>query len=61
MLANLATFHRSVAPAVVSHYDATPVIDIYGAVQGTDLGFVAAQIDKLVAATQARRCRAART
>ena len=37
------------APAVVSHYDATPVIDIYGSVQGTDLGFVAAQIDKVIA------------
>ena len=30
LLANLASFHRSVVPAVVSHYDATPVIDIYG-------------------------------
>ncbi|MGH8323447.1 MAG: efflux RND transporter permease subunit, partial [Steroidobacteraceae bacterium] len=30
MLANVATIHRSVAPAVVSHYDAQPVIDIYG-------------------------------
>ena len=46
MLANLATIRRSVAPRVVSHYNATPVIDIYGAVQGTDLGFVAAQINR---------------
>ncbi|HET7757698.1 MAG TPA: efflux RND transporter permease subunit, partial [Steroidobacteraceae bacterium] len=52
LLANLASFHRSVAPAVVSHYNATPVIDIYGAVAGTDLGFIAAQIDRLVAATR---------
>ena len=52
MLANLASFSRGVAPAVVSHYDATPVIDIYGAVEGTDLGFIAAQINKLVAETQ---------
>jgi multidrug efflux pump subunit AcrB len=52
LLANLAGFHRSAAAAVVSHYDATPVIDIYGALQGTDLGFMAAQIDKLVAATR---------
>jgi multidrug efflux pump subunit AcrB len=49
MLANLASFHRSVGPAVVSHYDATPVIDIYGAMQGADLGFMSAQINKLVA------------
>jgi len=52
MLANLASFSRGVAPAVVSHYDATPVIDIYGAVEGTDLGYIAAQINKLVAQTQ---------
>jgi multidrug efflux pump subunit AcrB len=52
MLANLATFRRSVAPGVVSHYNAAPVIDIYGAVQDTDLGFVSTQIDRLVAATR---------
>jgi CzcA family heavy metal efflux pump len=51
LLANLASFHRSVAPAVISHYDAVPVIDIFGAVERTDLGFVAAQVDKLVADT----------
>jgi multidrug efflux pump subunit AcrB len=52
LLANLASFHRSVAPAVVSHYDATPVIDIFGAVEGTDLGFVSAQIDNVIADAQ---------
>ncbi|HEY2276335.1 MAG TPA: efflux RND transporter permease subunit [Steroidobacteraceae bacterium] len=52
MLANLASFHRSVGPAVVSHYDATPVIDIYGSMQGADLGFMSAQINKLVAQTR---------
>jgi multidrug efflux pump subunit AcrB len=51
MLANLASFHRSVGPAVVSHYDATPVIDIYGSMQGADLGFMSARINKLVAET----------
>ncbi len=49
LLANLASFHRSVAPAVVSHYNASPVIDIFGAIEGTDLGFVAAQINRAVA------------
>ncbi|MBV8342678.1 MAG: efflux RND transporter permease subunit, partial [Gammaproteobacteria bacterium] len=52
MLANLASFSRGVAPAVVSHYDATPVIDIYGSVERTDLGYIAAQIRKQVAATR---------
>src|SRR2546430_2188079 len=49
LLANLASFHRTVAPAVVSHYDATPVVDIFGAVEGADLGFVAAQIERVLA------------
>src|SRR5947199_2940590 len=49
LLANLASFHRSVAPAVVSHYDATPVVDIFGAVEGADLGFVAAHIQRVLA------------
>jgi multidrug efflux pump subunit AcrB len=52
MLANLASFHRSAGPAVVSHYNATPVIDIYGSMQGADLGFMSAQINKLVAETR---------
>ena len=52
LLANLATFSRSTSPAVVSHYDATPVIDVYGAVDGTDLGYVASQIKHIVADTK---------
>ena len=52
LLANVATIKRSAAPAVVSHYDAETVIDIYGSAQGTDLGFIAAEIDKALAATQ---------
>ena len=48
ILSSIASIHRSVAPAVVSHYNATPVIDIYGSVQGSDLGFVASQINKIV-------------
>jgi multidrug efflux pump subunit AcrB len=34
---------------VVSHYDAQPVIDIFGAVQGRDLGAVAKEIQKIIA------------
>jgi CzcA family heavy metal efflux pump len=49
LLANLASVHRGVAPAVVSHYDATPVIDIYGGVEGMDLGFVSSRIDRVIA------------
>ncbi len=52
MLANLSSFRRSMTPAVVSHYDATPVIDIYGAADGEDLGYISTQINKLVADTK---------
>lgn len=31
----------AVQPQVVSHYDITPVVDVYAAVQGRDLGAVA--------------------
>ena len=49
LLSNLASVHRSVAPAVVSHYNATVALDIFGSVDGIDLGFVASQINKIVA------------
>ena len=52
ILSNLASIQRSVAPAVVSHYNATPAIDIFGSVQGTDLGYVSAQINKIISAAQ---------
>lgn len=48
VLANLASFKRSVGPAVVSHYNALPTIDIFGAVQDTDLGSVADELLRLV-------------
>jgi multidrug efflux pump subunit AcrB len=49
LLSNVATVRRGVAPAVISHYNATPAIDIYGSVDRVDLGYVASQIDKIVA------------
>jgi multidrug efflux pump subunit AcrB len=52
ILSNLASIHRSSAPAVVSHYNATPAIDIYGSVQGADLGYVSAQINEIIAAAR---------
>ncbi len=48
ILSNVATTRRSVAPAVVSHYNAQTAFDIFGNVQGTDLGFVAAQFNKVI-------------
>jgi multidrug efflux pump subunit AcrB len=48
LLANLATIKRGVGPAVVSHYDSRPVLDIYGSVDGTDLGTVATAVNGIV-------------
>jgi multidrug efflux pump subunit AcrB len=49
ILGGLATITRGFGPAVVSHYDAQPIIDIYGAVQGRDLGSVAQNIRAQIA------------
>jgi CzcA family heavy metal efflux pump len=48
LLGNLATFSRSMEQGVVSHYDVQPVIDVYGDVQGRDLGGVARDFQKYV-------------
>ena len=48
ILANLATFHHGVGPGVVSHYNVKPAIDIFGGVQGTDLGSVAQRIRQVI-------------
>jgi multidrug efflux pump subunit AcrB len=48
ILAGLASFSRSGEMAVVSHYDITPVLDIFGAVDGRDLGGVARDIQPIV-------------
>ena len=48
ILSNVASFHRSVGPSVVSHYNAQPAFDIYGSVQDSDLGYVAGRIDKIL-------------
>ena len=49
LLSGLASISRGFGPSVVSHYDSQPMIDIYGAVQGRDLGAVAKEINKLIA------------
>ena len=58
-----ATSRRSPAArelATVSHYNAQPVIDIFGGVDGTDLGSVAGPIDAPRRGRRARSSRAAR-
>ncbi|MBV9087653.1 MAG: efflux RND transporter permease subunit, partial [Acidobacteriaceae bacterium] len=48
ILANVASIQRGSGMAVVSHYDVQPVIDIFGSVQGRDLGGVATDINKII-------------
>jgi multidrug efflux pump subunit AcrB len=48
ILANVASFGHSAAPSVVSHYNAQTAFDIYGNVQDEDLGYVAAQMKKVI-------------
>jgi multidrug efflux pump subunit AcrB len=49
ILGGLATISRGVGPAVVTHYDAQPVIDIYGTAQDRDLGAIVRDINRIVA------------
>jgi len=49
IMASVATFSRGSEMAVVSHYNIKPVIDIFGAVQGRDLGGVAREIQPIIA------------
>ncbi len=52
ILANMASIRRGAGLAVVSHYDIQPLIDIYGTVQGRDLGGVARDLNKIVEASK---------
>ncbi|QHN05094.1 efflux RND transporter permease subunit [Granulicella sp. WH15] len=48
ILGNLASIDRGAEQGTVSHYNARPVIDVYGSVEGTDLASVAGKIEKIV-------------
>jgi multidrug efflux pump subunit AcrB len=46
---NLASMTHESEPAVVSHYNVRPVVDIYASVQGRDLGGVARDVQRITA------------
>jgi multidrug efflux pump subunit AcrB len=48
ILTSIASIQRGVGMATVSHYNISPVIDIYGSVQGRDLGGAAREINRIV-------------
>jgi multidrug efflux pump subunit AcrB len=51
LIGGLANVQRTNSNAVVSHYNVTPVIDIYATPQGRDLGALASDIQKVIHAT----------
>jgi multidrug efflux pump subunit AcrB len=48
LLATLASIQRGTGAAVVSHYNIMPAIDIFGAVQGRDLGGISGDVTKII-------------
>jgi len=52
IMASLVSLQRGTGMAVVSHYNVAPVIDIFGAAAGRDLGGVAGDINNIVASTR---------
>jgi len=48
LMASLVSMKQGTGMAEVSHYNIAPVIDIYGSVQGRDLGGVSRDINKLI-------------
>jgi len=52
ILAGLASFSRGAEMGVVTHYDIEPAIDIFGAVDGRDLGGVAREIQPIIRQSQ---------
>jgi multidrug efflux pump subunit AcrB len=60
LMASLVAVQRGTGMAVVSHYNVAPVIDIFGAVAGRDLGGVAGDINKIIDATRQQLPRGSR-
>jgi len=52
IMASLATFSRGSEMGIVSHYNVMPVIDIFGAVEGRDLGGVARDMTPILNAAR---------
>ncbi len=52
ILGNLATTSATARPATVSHYSSVPMVNVYAAVDGRDLGSVSEEVFKDVAAVE---------
>jgi len=60
LMASLVSTQRGAGMGVVSHYNVAPVIDIFGAAAGRDLGAVAGDINKIIDATRQQLPRGSR-
>jgi multidrug efflux pump subunit AcrB len=60
LMASLVSMQRGTGMAVVSHYNIAPVIDIYGAVAGRDLGGVSSDVNKIIDSTRSQLPRGSR-
>jgi multidrug efflux pump subunit AcrB len=54
LMASLVSMQRGTGMAVVSHYNVAPVIDIFGSVDGRDLGGVSRDINKIIASASSQ-------
>jgi multidrug efflux pump subunit AcrB len=52
ILGNVVELTRSFEPPIVTHYNIQPVVDIFGASEGKDLGYVAKEVRKIMDAAQ---------
>jgi multidrug efflux pump subunit AcrB len=52
ILGNLVQINRSSEPPIVTHYNIQPVVDIFAAAEGKDLGYVASQVEKVMQGAQ---------
>src|SRR5579863_6622324 len=60
IMASLVSTQRGAGMAVVSHYNVAPVIDIFGSVQGRDLGGVSRDINKEINSARSQLPRGSR-
>ncbi len=60
IMASLVSTQRGAGMAVISDYNVAPVIDIFGAVTGRDLGAVAGDINNIIASTHSQLPRGSR-
>jgi multidrug efflux pump subunit AcrB len=60
IMASLVSTQRGAGMAVVSHYNVAPVVDIFGSVQGRDLGGVSRDINKAIDSARSQLPRGSR-